>query len=146
MNTTLFLLFSILLAIPQPNKIKTSGPDSWRIEHNGNLKLYASTENPAKNVITLKKADFKKAGALVIGYKEMSREGGWQRSITLFDEKDNELIKEEGALLKVKNAKLASLAASYKTIKIYTWALPTDPALAATVRIRRVHLCTILIK
>ena len=28
-------------------------------------------------------------------------------------------------------------------IKIYTWSLPQNPRLAATIRIRRVHLCTL---
>jgi glucose-6-phosphate isomerase len=142
----LFLFLSIITFSLQAQYVQKAGVDSWRVLHNGKQKLKASSENSSKNVITITKADLKKTGALIITYKEMGGQKGWQRSITLFDEKDNELVKEESALLKVANTKLASLANTYKTIKVYSWALPTDPAVAATVRIRRVHLCTILIK
>ena len=144
MKTILFIAFTFIMTLS--NGQIQIGNDSWKVEHNGKIKLKASEENEGKNVITIKKDDLKKTGVLLVAYKEMDGQRGWQRSITLFDEKDNKLLKSEGALAKVPNEKLAELANRYKIIKIYTWSLPTDPAVAATVRIRRVHLCTILIK
>jgi hypothetical protein len=144
MKTILFLAFTFIMSLS--NGQPQDATDSWKVEHNGKTKLKATAENEDKNVITIKKEDLKKTGTFLVAYKEVSSERGWQRSITLFDVKDNELLKSESALLKIPNSKLSSLANSHKILKIYTWSLPTDPAVAATVRIRRIHLCTILIK
>jgi hypothetical protein len=146
MKTFLLFFFTFLMVITNGQYVPTAGIDSWKVEHNGKSKLKASSENTAKNIITITKGDLKKGGALVIAYKEAGKQKDWVRSITLFDEKDNELLKEESILLKVPNNQLSLLAGKNKIIKVYTWALPTDPAVAATVRIRRIHLCTILIK
>jgi hypothetical protein len=67
----------------------------------------------------------------------------WNRSIIIFDEKDNQLYKKENFTVKLENAVLAGLFKRSKVLNIYTTSLPKDPKLAAAVRIRRVHLATI---
>jgi hypothetical protein len=126
--------------------VQKAGVDSWKVMHNGKQKLQTSGEDMTKNKITIKKADLNKKGSLEVTYYETGKEKGWERNIAVFDEKDNELMKYKGNVAKLANSKVDSLSNTYKTIKIYTWSLPTDPEVAATVRIRRVHLCTIIIK
>lgn len=118
---------------------------SWIISHNNVQRLKTGAEDERKNTITIRRSDLKKSGQLFINYTA-SQEKGWKRTISLFDTEDNELLKHGGSLLKVGNSKLNSLANNIDTIKVYTMALPSDPAVAATVRVRRVHLATLVIK
>ncbi len=120
--------------------------DSWKVTHNGKVRQTTSKENEAKNVISIKASDLKKPGTLSIAYTDKDPEAGWERTITLFDTQDAELETRKGAIVKVQNSRLLALSKNSKTIKVYTWAMPTDPELAARVRIRRVHLCTLVIK
>jgi hypothetical protein len=118
--------------------------DTWILSHNNKPVLNALGEDEARNVITIKAADLKKNGQLFINYKEAKKQKDWKRTLAVFDTKDNELIKYNGSIYKLANSKLNSLyAQGIRTVKIYTWALPADPKLAARIRIRRVHIATI---
>lgn len=116
---------------------------SWKITHNNKQVLKASVEDESKNVITISASELKKSGQLCVVYTDKQKQKGWKREIALFDENDTELLRHSGETLKVNNLKLNLLANKAKTIKIYTWSLPTDPAKAAVIRIRRVHVATI---
>ena len=136
-----FFMVMVVLVSWAPGLQKSS----WIISHNNVQRLKTGTEDESKNTISIKRADLKKSGQLFINYTG-SQEKGWKRTISLFDKEDNELLKHGGNLLKVGNSKLNSLANSLDTIKVYTMAIPSDPAVAATVRVRRVHLATLVIK
>jgi hypothetical protein len=124
-----------------------SRSESWTITHNSKLKLRAAEEAPEKNSISIPSAELKKNGNLVVAYTEAQPQKGWKRSIMVFDEKDNELSTVSGTVFKITNAKLRSLKESgIYIIKIYTWSLPTDPELAARIRVARKHIGTINIK
>ena len=118
---------------------------SWIVAHNNRQRLKTVQESEQRNLIVINRADLKKTGQLFVNYTG-TQEKDWKRTISLFDTKDNELLKHSGNLLKVGNSKLNSLANSMDTIKIYTLALPADPAVAATVRVRRIHLATLVIR
>lgn len=140
MKTILFFFFALTLA--------TNGmaQDTWTITYNGKGKLKAAAEDEQKNVITLSKTDLKKGGNLAIIYTEGKKLKDWERTITLFDEGDNELAKSTGMSFKITAAKLTTMAAKAKELTLYTLSLPTDPNLAARIRVRRLHLCTIIVK
>lgn len=78
-------------------------------------------------------------------YKEAKPAAGWIRSLMFFDENDNDLLRKDSisATTKIDNAAIKQLFAGKKKIRIYTISLPTDPNLAARIRVRRVHLCTL---
>jgi hypothetical protein len=120
--------------------------DSWKLIHNGTQKLQANAEDAVKNTIAINKAALTKKGCLKVTYTARNQQKDWKRTIALFDEKDAELLQQDGALLKVSNARLKTLSDLAAIIKVYTWSLPADPDVAATVRVRRIHLCTIVIK
>ncbi len=146
MKSVLVAVFAITLTSMTIPTTFTGRTDTWKIVHNGKLLLQSSTEDPSKNTKTIKVADLKKSGYLWINYTENEKQKGWKRIIALFDDNDHELLKHGGNSLRVTNPHLRSLANKYRTIHIYTWSLPTDPKVAATVRVARVHLCTIVLK
>ena len=61
----------------------------------------------------------------------------------MLDPKDSELYKARTTQMVLPNGRLRALLQQSPSLKVYTWALPTDPELAARIRIRRVHLCTL---
>ncbi len=123
--------------------------DSWKIVHNGKVRLTA-TEESEGNRFAIKKSDLKTNGVLAIYIKENAPQKGWIRTVLAVDKNENELASGEGNLVKIANAKLAPLASKSGTkagiIRLYTLSLPSDPAQAALVRVRRIHLATIQIK
>lgn len=120
--------------------------DSWKICLDEKILLNTSTEDAEKNTIQLSAASLKNAKSFTVDFTEANPQKGWQRSILVYDEKDNELKKQAGKKLMLKISELQSLLEKYKTIKIYTINMPTDPKMKAQVRIRRVHLCTLVLE
>jgi len=137
----LFLAFSISQAFAQDGI-------HLQIKHDKQVIFSATNEDEQKNIVTLSSSGFHKNSCYHIFYNEentVSSKGKWIRTIAFYDEKDNELLKKQTANLKIEDAELNKLLLANKTIKIYTWSLPKDPAEAARIRIRRVHLCTIVL-
>jgi hypothetical protein len=121
-------------------------PDSWKIKWNKKVILETSKSDEAANVRKIKMSDLKKNYFLEINYKEADakKEREWTRSFMFFNESDNELLRKDSTRSwKISAAELKKLFGDKKKIKIYTVAVPTDPNMAARVRVRRVHLCTI---
>jgi hypothetical protein len=137
MKTLSFLLFALAA------QVSVAQTNSWKVYHNGRVKVQTSTENESKNSFTITKADLEETGFLWVIFSDKTPTKGWKRSIAAYDEKDNELHKHGGILFKMTNPQLLSFFNRVKTIKIYTWALPADPKEAARIRVRRIHLATI---
>lgn len=108
--------------------------------------MRTSGEDPEKNIITIHPADLKKKKELLVVYKQQELQKGWERFIVVFDEKDTELKKVRAGKMKLDGPALQALFQKSKTIKIFTWSLPTDPKLKASIRVRRVHLCTLILQ
>jgi hypothetical protein len=140
MKTLFLLLFASIVGF------SAQAQDSWMVVHGGKIRLQSSEEDEKKNVVSIKAADLKKTGHLLISYIEAEKQKDWKRTIMFVGPNDKELLKIEGPVARLQNAKLKALAAKSKTIKVYTISLPTDPDVAATVRVRRVHLCTLSVK
>ena len=118
--------------------------DSWKIYHNKKLLLNTSEESETKNVVHIKTVDLKKAGQFSIEYREAIPNKDWIRTFAIFDDKDSTLFEKTAFdMVKITNTSLKKMSAGKTKIKIYTWSLPRNPKLASTIRIRRVHLCTL---
>jgi len=118
--------------------------NTWTVAHNKAERLKATGESEAKNTVVIKSTDLKAEGQLYINYTEAKPLEDWKRTFAVFDVKDNELMSYSGSSFKISNGKLRSLLNDgVTTIKIYTWALPTDPDLASRIRVKRMHLCTV---
>jgi hypothetical protein len=137
------LLFTFLLSFVG---ISAIGQDSWKVCLDKKVLLNTSTEEGDKNVIKVSPATLKKAKTFIVRYKEAAPQKGWERVITVYDEKDNELKKQNGKKFTLKSSELKTLLDKYKTIKLYTINSPTDPKMKSQVRLRRVHLCTLVLQ
>ncbi|HET6995580.1 MAG TPA: hypothetical protein VFI06_11395 [Chitinophagaceae bacterium] len=127
-------------------KAKNAEPDSWKITWNKKVILQTSKSDESANTRKIKSGDLKKNYTLDISYKESDpkKEKEWIRSFMIFDEKDAELLRKDSTRqAKISAAELKKLFAANKKLKIYTIAIPSDPEMAARVRVRRVHLCTL---
>jgi hypothetical protein len=137
------VFFAFLLSIIG---ISAVAQDSWKLCLDKKVLLNTSKEDEKKNVIRISTSDLNKGKNMTLSYKEGSLQKGWERTIILYDEKDNELKKQKGNRFALKAAELKSLLNNYKTVKFCTINSPTDPKLKARVRLRRVHLCTLVLQ
>lgn len=137
-------LFALLLSLTLG--FSAMAQDSWKAALNGKELLSTAEEKPDGNIITLNKTDLAKTGNFLVKYTEKEPQTGWKRSIVLVDKGENEVQTETGRILTVPNKTLLMQLLKEGTLYVYTWALPTDPELAARIRVRRVHLCTIKLK
>ena len=118
--------------------------DTYKIYHNNKIVLSSNTNDTASHVILIKKADLQKIGYLNLVYKEISPSKGWKRSISFADSVFNPVKKKDRTFSVVfSNINLKKLFNRFGKIAVFTWSLPLDPRLAAAIRIRRVHLCTL---
>ena len=52
-------------------------------------------------------------------------------------------LKHNTLFLRIHNSEIAGIMEGRQKVKVYSWAVPKDPAVAATVRVRRILLCTL---
>ena len=124
----------------------TEAQDKWSVHLNKKAVLEASEESAEKNRVGIKASELKKANNFMLTYFENPKQKGWTRSIMIFDSTDKELKRINGTKLSLTNANLLSLLKKHKSIHLYTWSIPDDPALKARIRVRRVHLCTLVLE
>lgn len=120
--------------------------DSWKVCLDKKVLLSTSKEDAEKNVVNFSLTDLKKNKNFVVSYKEATPQKGWERSISIYTEKDEELEKQKGKKIILKTLELKKLFEKSKTLKIYTIYLPTDPKMKSQIRVRRVHLCTLVLQ
>lgn len=137
------ILFAFLLSFTGLSAI---AQDHWKVCLDKKILLNTSIEDAQKNVIKFSSVDLKKSKIFVVNYNEAASQKGWERTISVYDEKDNELKKQAGKKFTLKTSALKTLLDKYKTIKIYTINFPTDPKMKSQVRLRRVHLCTLVLQ
>jgi len=120
--------------------------DSWKICLDKKTLLQASTEDEKKNTLKISSADLRKGKTFTVNYTQSSQQKGWERTISVYDAQDQELKIQTGKKLSLKVSELKRLLDQYKEIKIYTLNSPTDPKVKMHVRLRRVHLCTLVLQ
>lgn len=117
--------------------------DSVKVKWNRNVIFSGAVESEKDNTV---KFSFNEGSVLEIIYKEAERKADWTRTLLIFDNSDNELARfENGYKTKLGGDVLKNIIGNNKTLKVYTISLPTDPEMAARVRVRRVHLCTLVL-
>jgi hypothetical protein len=124
-----FILFSALVSHAQ---------ERWTVQLNSKVLLTAKTEDTAANVI--ESPDLKK-GSLIITYISGQVQNERKRRLMVYDAADNELYSKEAFSISIPVASLKKWKRTSSRIKIYT--LPVLGEAGATVRLRRVHLCTL---
>lgn len=125
---------------------KAHAQDHWTVLHNKKKMLNATAEDTTANQVVLKHGDLKKWGSLRIRYTEMPERTAWKRSLLLSNAGGAELQRASKKKLHIRNRILRNWARQNRRLFIYTTSIPTDPAVAATVRMRPVHLCTVMLQ
>ena len=83
-------------------------------------------------------------GFFVIEFKPAAEQAEWIRTIAFYDSTDKQIREYNNTLfLQIHNSEIAGIMEGRQKVKVYSWAVPKDPAVAATVRIRRLLLCTL---
>jgi len=144
----IFLLLALFVSIQNFAQEETAKMP-LRISAQGNtIDVYLDSNNSKKTLtITNKKED---ESRLIIMNSDWKKEADFDRSFTLVNDKDEDL--QISFMSRMKGTSYALLtdiftkAQKGKTYKLYTTATPTDPAIAATVRVRRILLCSIAVK
>ena len=87
--------------------------------------------------------EWRKSGYLEVRYKEAEPDI-FKRSFLFYDENDNQLLnKDSVTYTKIANTTLRKLFAGKKKMVIYVVIAPRNPMMM--IRIRRMHLCTLLL-
>ena len=120
--------------------------DSWKLCLDKKVLLETSNEDEQKNLVKIGPAELKKNKRLEVSYTQAGSEKGWERQLSVYDGNDQELKSIKGNMLSLKGSELRSLLEKHKTIKFYTLYSPTDPKMKMMVRLRRVHLCTLVLQ
>jgi hypothetical protein len=135
--------FTCLLSFAQ-NEI------NWSVFHDKRKLFHSSIENEEQNNIALRLSELKSDKNFIITYtgtgsNTTDKKGEWVRTIGIYTSADKELFRKDSSTVKIPDLKLKYMLQESKMLKVYTWSLPKDPKEAARVRIRRVHLCTIIL-
>lgn len=140
MKKIIFLFFASLLSLA------THAQQSWTVTHQKKTLLKNVEEDTEGNTIRIKKSTLSLSGCLTITFKV--NDGTVNRTLMADDSsrvglKSWEKVKKT---ISISNADLKKLFKGRNTIILYFTEIPKDPAKAAVVRMRPVHLCTLVIK
>ena len=114
--------------------------DYWTVTYKGNEVLHAAAEDTLANRISINP----KRGAVRLRYHEVPERKDWKRTLMAQDATGKEWQQADGHSLKLRHRALRKMTSTVQRIYLYTSSLPADPERAATVRIRPVHLCTLV--
>lgn len=120
--------------------------DSWNIYHNRKevSKFNAKKETTDEKRVVLLNRFLEGPGFFIIEYTPAAEQSEWIRTIGFFDTSGKSLREYSNTLfLRMHNSEIAGIMEGQPKVKVYSWAVPKDPAVAATVRPRRILLCTL---
>lgn len=120
--------------------------DSWAVYHNRKevSKFNNKKETNDENRIVLLNRLLEGPGFFIIEFTPAAEQSDWIRSIGFFDSSGKSIREYNNTLfLKIHNSEIAGIMENQPKVEVYSWAVPKDPAVAATVRVRRILLCTL---
>ena len=138
----LFLYVLILFSAT----VQAQSYDKWEIYQN---RKEVSTFNNKKETsdekrVVLLNRFLEGPGFFVIEYTPAAEQAEWIRTIAFYDSTDKEIREYNNTLfLRIHNSEIAGIMEGRQKVRVYSWAIPKDPSVAATVRVRRILLCTL---
>lgn len=124
----------------------TQAQDSWTISYGKKTMLKKVTENRQKNIVNISQASLKTNAKLTIQLFGADT----ANNVTLMANLDNgNNVKEweySGKLLSIPADELKTLFGKNSKLEFFYRSIPKDPAIAAVVRIRPVHICNVTLK
>ncbi len=120
--------------------------DSWEIYQNRKevSKFNDKKETDDERRVVLLNRFLEGPGFFIIEFKPNQAESEWIRTMAFYDSTDK-LIRDfnNTLLLRIHNSDMNAILDGRQKVKVYSWAVPKDPALAAGVKPRRLLLCTL---
>ena len=126
--------------------IQAQSYDSWEIYQNRKevSKFNNKKETNDERRVLLLNRFLEGPGFFVIEYTSAAEQAEWIRTIAFYDSTDKQIREYNNTLLlRIHNSEIAGIMEGRQKVRVYSWAVPKDPALAATVRVRRILLCTL---
>jgi len=126
--------------------IQAQSYDSWEIYQNRKevSKFNNKKETNDERKVLLLNRFLEGPGFFVIEYTPAAEQAEWIRTIAFYDSTDKQIREYNNTLLlRIHNSEIAGIMEGRQKVRVYSWAVPKDPALAATVRVRRILLCTL---
>lgn len=139
MKQILFLIFSLVVTTASAQK------GGWQLLQDGKIIFSAAAENEEKNKLKLTAKTVMATKKYSLMYNAATAKG-WKRYLAAVGANDSEIKQTEGTLLSLSGAEIKKAVQGGQTLNFYTWTIPVNPAKAATVRVRRVHLLTLSCK
>jgi hypothetical protein len=126
--------------------LQAQSNDSWNVYHNRRevSKFNNKKEPKDERRVLLLNRFLEGPGFFIIEYIPAAEQSEWIRTIGFFDSTDRSIREYSNTLfLRLHNSEIAGIMEGRQKVKVYSWAVPKDPAVAATVRVRRILLCTL---
>ena len=120
--------------------------DSWNVYHNRRevSKFNNKKEPKDERKVLLLNRFLEGPGFFIIEYIPALDQSEWIRTIGFFDSTDRSIREYSNTLfLRLHNSEIAGIMEGRQKVRVYSWAVPKDPAVAATIRVRRILLCTL---
>lgn len=120
--------------------------DKWEIYQNRkevNAFNNKKETNDERNILLLNRF-LEGPGFFIIEFTPAKEQAEWIRTIAFYDSTDQEIREYNNTLfLRIHNSEIAGIMEGRQKVRVYSWAVPKDPAEAAKVRPRRLLLCTL---
>lgn len=129
-----------------PSELVAQKYDSWVVYHNRKevSKFNNKKETSDERKVVLLNRILEGPGFFIIEYTPAAEQSDWIRTIGFFDSSGKSIREYSNTLfLKLHNSEIAGIMENQEKVRVYGWAVPKDPALAASVRVRRILLCTL---
>ena len=139
-------IFLNILVLSASLAIHAQSYDSWNIYHNRKevSKFSAKKETTDEKKVLLLNRFLEGPGFFIIEYTPAEEQAEWIRTIGFFDTSGKSIREYNNTLfLRLHNSEIAGIMEGQPKVEVYSWAVPKDPAIAATVRPRRILLCTL---
>ena len=137
------LLYTLILF---SSTLQAQSYDKWEIYQNRKeVSSYNNKKetNDERNVLLLNRF-LEGPGFFVIEFTPAKEQAEWIRTIAFYDSTDQEIREYNNTLfLRIHNSEIAGIMEGRQKVRVYSWAVPKDPAEAAKVRPRRLLLCTL---
>lgn len=146
LNRSMSRFYLIFPALLISIALQAQSYDSWEIFQNRKevSKFNNKKETSDERRVVLLNRFLEGPGFFVIEYKPASDQAEWIRTIAFYDSTDKQIREYNNTLLlRIHNSEIAGIMEGRQKVKVYSWAIPKDPAIAATVRVRRQLLCTL---
>lgn len=137
-----FLIITLMALLP----VLGFSQQSWDVTFAKKTLLKKAAENPVKNTVSVSRTSLIAKNKFIL--KLNNADTAYNITIEATDENGSGQQNWEctGKPLTISGADLKKLFTGRSKIKFQYMAIPKDPALAAVVRIRPVHICTVAVK